>query len=1141
MPAAQLLGPVQVDHTSLAVGESIRIDATRPDATPWNGEEDCVITINGVRGSTQYLQFPAPGKRTISVLASKDDTSEHREVTLTVTGDRVGDVAPPSPGQQMLMSQRLSLVPALLHLQRTERSPYRVAISVGARPSDDRGLLDAPVQPPRNDTSKELPVWAKESMTRLVTTSVFADQLADLEPAHVDLFRARKLNYRGAATSFRGELTRIDDQVVLPAMPAPVAWPTYYWDLGDGTTMTTTTPMVEHDYQDSLSPDRDHQQFHVTARLEVPGEEPIEVRRTVTVFSGYVLAKQHGVIVPKVTVEGDAHKVVNGFEASFAVKNIEPFDLTLDTLRVEQIAEDSNAQTVPGAGIGIDPPITIAANQTSVVPVRVDFGQVPAGCPGFVVYYGGTTPDGVPVRVEAHFDVAVRDHISTGVLLRDVAITHLDRVRSALAEAQRVVEPPLEQDAAVEGRIFKMGRATKSITLSQTVHGFNQMRSDTAVLSQVLLTPKTEVQALIESNAHVETVMQRLGIRESIIDLVTAAADPVENVECDPDNIPDGLAEEWVCQATTEKRVIPMPGRFMNARKGDVILSPGGNGKIGGLLRQVSPPQLYSHSGIMTRNRDAITHSTASEDRLQAYPVGTNPIDGTPAATDGFRPDIVKYGWPGVITQTVDGAIWGDQMADPEHPENSYRISSFSPYRGQMEVDGQWEIVPPLVVKPDPMQETPEIRAKLHQIANFALGEVGKSHYRFFCYTDPSIGLTDTAPPSAGWASATYPSVCSSFIWMCLKKNGVQLESGTEPIPDADIEAKDRMAGAMVNAATRDGLYLYTAKERKQAAQWLYDSIYEDAMKKSGVLGRLLTDAPDDVCNQFLNTFASDWSDGDSKNSDKWKETSDANAVSPDNILLWDAPDLNSLHGFVAPADYREARYEEITVHKWGKVFQHGDVSGTVRKEGNPVAGALVQLQDGLSDFTDGAGRYRIAHVAVGPWEASASLDTQDGQYRSGKVPFTVSGGSITVDIDLAPPAEDFRLLRITGGVKIHDSESFGDDEDSGVFPVFKDMHLQPWSTHDDFTWVQGWGGEMRIELGIRGDLHVGRGVRVSVDYRLFEGASEETSDLDGTYHRDDDLPPDTWRTFGLRLANDDEGGDWAQIDLKFENVVNPV
>src|SRR5262249_7745272 len=155
-----------------------------------------------------------------------------------------------------------------------------------------------------------------------------------------------------------------------------------------------------------------------------------------------------------------------------------------------------------------------------------------------------------------------------------------------------------------------------------------------------------------------------------------------------------------------------------NARKGDVVLSPGGPSIIGQLLRQVTPPQRYSHSGIMTRNYDQITHCTGNEDRIMDYPVGS--VLGKPAPSDGHRPDVVKYVWPGVITQNIEQALHGEDMADPEKPDKHYSISGFSREDVGSYIGGVWEIIHPLVIKPDPLEETLEIRKKLHEAATDA-------------------------------------------------------------------------------------------------------------------------------------------------------------------------------------------------------------------------------------------------------------------------------------------------------------------------------------------------------------------------------------------------------------------------------------
>ena len=99
------------------------------------------------------------------------------------------------------------------------------------------------------------------------------------------------------------------------------------------------------------------------------------------------------------------------------------------------------------------------------------------------------------------------------------------------------------------------------------------------------------------------------------------------------------------------------------------------------------------------------------------------------------------------MAQPVEAAVNGETWIDPESGQ-AYSISSFSAHAVGVSDNDAFQIVPPLVVKPDPMQETPAVRAALHAIAAVARSEAArpdttiKSHYRLFCYTDPSIGLT---------------------------------------------------------------------------------------------------------------------------------------------------------------------------------------------------------------------------------------------------------------------------------------------------------------------------------------------------------------------------------------------------------------
>jgi hypothetical protein len=237
-----------------------------------------------------------------------------------------------------------------------------------------------------------------------------------------------------------------------------------------------------------------------------------------------------------------------------------------------------------------------------------------------------------------------------------------------------------------------------------------------------------------------------------------------------------------------------------------------------------------------------------------------------------------------------------------------------------------------MVVKPDPLDETPQIRTKLAGIADFAANQEGKSHYRFFCYTDPTIGLTDKAPNGAKWAAGTFPAVCSSLIWMSIRQSNEKIEGALEP---ADLDG-----GAQIALKTPDGLYVYDADERLASGEVLFNRLHLMVVQQVGGFIEFLTDAADDISNQILNTFASDWADWAAKDSEKWRQTTDANAVSPQNLMFYDSP----LYGFSEPLIFRDARVEDVVIHKWKKVAQTGTIKGVVKFQGKPVQGVNVLL-----------------------------------------------------------------------------------------------------------------------------------------------------------------------------------------------------
>jgi len=1195
-----LIGTVKTSPPETVIGGCFLVEVLDPNGALADGD-GTDIWINGIRGARQWLQAEHGGALALLVTARRGELAETASASVDVAAPPGAVGQPPAQGGGLHpLSLDLGRGVPLLQLARPAGRPYAATFTVFGGQRFPGGMTSGPGRIQRH------------------------------------------LQLHGLEGLLQGEATEVAAAAIEPAPHLPPPATTYAWDLGDGTTLTTTEPWADHDYERALGPDELHRSFDVSVEFTGADGTMQRMVRTLSVHNAYAICKQRGVIVPRRSSTGFASPVGRSFSASVTVENIEPQPITLTALRVRAMTleDDDEALWQPERPLG---PIEVAPSSATAIPISVTFAEVPKDAVGFAVCLAGTSVDGMPVRLETHFDISRRDRDSDALRFGNLVFTHVERLRPLLEEAARaaaqdgqpvpenlkgelLASPRISQALAavagvgqveaqaglgavghvdvghlhVEGnQLHHLGAAVAgagaveglavgqlgaaalqalnspigdaghlqaagqavedpfAARLRRRHGGFQEAVArvdlDAAALSTIAGSIRDLPRGELGDLAVGSVFGGAVSVDEHVWDLVGDALGPTEGAECDPDNVdaPDG----WACQATSEVVNRIVPSRFLNARKGDLVLSPGGAGMIGGLLMSVSPPQRYSHCGIMTNNHTQITHSTGSGDRVEAYPVGS--ILGEPQPTDGHRPDVVKYGWPGVVTQTVDEAVNGSWMLDPEtgglpdDQKRHFEIKTFTPGRVGMTVQQAWEMVPALVVKPDPMAETPEIRRRLRQVADTARGEAGRSHYRFYCYTDPTIG-TDPAhvgPPGSGWAEGTYPSVCSSFLWLLMRRHGVFLEAGQDPVPDAAIEPADRLAGAQVDARALDGLYLYTAAERLDAGRFLYNYLHDKVIKKAeeeaGVLGQIAewgADMADDVANQIVNTFAFDWADTPSKDSTKWKdEPRSAVAVSPDNLLLWDGPlgdgvNAGGLYGFAEPLHYRESRIEPVTIHRWHQVTKYGAVHGRVTFQGDPVGGVLVQLFDGMSAFTRADGTYRMDHVPYGKYQLKAGRDLL-GVYVSADVPFDLAVDDLALDVSLAGPPAQFRRLVVTGTAHIVDFETFGHDEIQD-WPFGRDFHVGPFHTHEDFTFVHGMGGEVRIEIRVVVDWRLDNGVTIHWEHRFFEGTSEDTDDLDGFHQGDEVLAADYWLSKTLTINSPDAGS--SRVEITFDNQVNP-
>jgi len=1108
-----VIGEVVVTPREVLPGQSLLVEIHGPEGRPYRNEELEHASINGVTGARQYLQFARPGVRTISVAAKKDGRLERATTTVTVKDfPEAVSKSKPAPGEVRSRSRVPYELP-LLHVSSFHDEPYRVGLSVGGQSLMQRGL---------SRLGPIIRTIEKESLAIFESQEDRPQEIA-ADPISVTVTTGTTKQIPAAAKLFRGtggEITGYglvhDASMESPPETREIESGTrettlYHWDFGDGTKTTSYSERVEHDYREALDPKREHQQFDVALRIEKPDGTAEEVKRTLTVFNAYAMCRKRGVIVPPTEQQMFADINPFGFFARLVVSNVEDLPLILTHKRVRIIAEDWSALCSMGPVEALERPIEVSANGKVEIPIPMPFSRVPKASAGFTVYFFGDTGDGTAIRVEGTFDIWPEFRGVCGGEAGDMSVP-------------QAPDAPLPKPAGGIGRIIP----AESM--------------DPAGINRVVLGLGPEQPAATDAATAAGTTPSRAG------DL----PQPVENEECDPYNLPELTQQQtdegWACQACPEVRHVETPSRFLNALKGDIILSPGGNSIVGRFLSQVDPPQRYDHSGIMTRNFDQVTHSTASEGRVMDHPNGS--LLGIPAPLHGFVPEALKYMWPGVITQTVEKAVTIDEMLDPDN--RPYKFTTFSCRPKTAEVNGIWEIVPPLVVKPDPLVETSEIRSKLGQVADDALSQTGKSHYRLFCYSDPTIGQRPEgiAPQDAGWAAGTYPSACSAFIWMTLKRQGVHLECGNPTATPADLEPADVSAGAEVGPGTPDGLYHYTRKERLAAAERLREDITrlveQQIEKEIGIFPHLVDDftgLSERVGNQFLNAFASDWAETAAAYSDAWRNPpggGDADTVSPDNILLWDSPTALGLYGFASPLSYRNRRIEDVVVHRWKKSQAKGKLTGRVLLAGNPVVGARVQLCQGKTDLADINGNYTISDIPLGSYTLTASTDGLNGVSANASLLVNLTQPEQTLDVVLSPPAENFRRLRIWARIATTDHEWVRDEH--AVTEHFQEVDLGPDNVRDHVYFEQRMGGEIRIELTFRADWLPGGSVQVSAEAKMFEGWTESTKDL---ADEEDSVPltvaKDEKRSGCICLYNSEFlSGDTAVINFTAENLVQP-
>lgn len=957
---------------------------------------------------------------------------------------------------------------------------------------------------------------------------------------------------------------------------------TFEWRVDSYGAFSTTRPFLVIDCERFINPTDELIPFDLHFTVYYPGRIQRTASESFRVWNDYAWSKARGVLKPRLLYDHRARGHRRELSAHCVMVNDDDEYIEITGRQIEILYDDADLVFVPGPlerlGYVVEPRSRLDLD------CSIPRLSLPNNAFGYAVHFHGRTRSGLKVEASAYFEhYFYRTKQWSDVTSLD-ALDLLRNVRAAFTEGVSCAKPaiPLLKDAvpaatSIQGREAAAAFAAPASFMSSTPAGgplvspFPTGEQD--VQSQISI---TAVRNYVEAMRHVWTKSEL----EKNMRGLNAIIGGHKFLDRDGDSFflgqqclldEDPPSDDLFCKGTGRRGKVFVPARILNGKKGDVILLPGGPlGFIGGLLQHLTPAQQFSHCGIMSGNFYKLRHATASEDWLYDNLVGRTFLSPDDVGTDGFSPESIKYIWPGTVDQTVDEAFHGSffkYTSADGRKEKVYPIHAFSQEPSFFLNTRQ--VVFPQVLKPDPLLEGDaaftHLRPTLAEVAERA--KAIRGHYRFFCYSNGAISIWDDTAhraPDRGaswWASGTRPMVCSTLVHAAIQDvqdKKIRMEGRGAFVEPSDLEksappnTKAPDKDALIDPLTRDGLYLYTEEERREAAKFVYKHVYDKAYEKAGALGMFVADVPDDCANQVTNTFAFDYADRefddeDSKDSDKWKNPGIGRSVSPDDMkVFWDGPTaatdrIHGLYGTTQRMVFRDGLVEEREIGTWAVREKLGKLRVTVLRGETPVAGADVKA--GGQVLVTNAQGFVVLELPEGSYEVEAGVMI-DNLFFEGKGPAQVKDrDTVEISVHLNDPPEFKRIVVIGGHVRIKDEETIGKDEffDSAFSPTPGSIRLDPGHRHETATYVKKFGGEIRVEATYDLTWNENLSVTVVCRVKLYEGTSEDTSDLDGEGGDIKVVFKDEQNvSLNVRVSNTDEDDDdYVQLDALISNFVD--
>lgn len=319
----------------------------------------------------------------------------------------------------------------------------------------------------------------------------------------------------------------------------------FVWEVGEGVTLPTAGPVLNYSFEDRLEHNAPYTAFDIMLHVKTRNNQEVySGRRTVTCWNNYYLNKRRGFIQLKVEPEFYARREGKDFVGRFTIRNLEPDQVRFTSVQIDYLYNDPEKMSTPDQPKKYD--LDIGPKEIVEHEFAVPTKGFPRDAFGFALHFRGQTTKELLALADVYFEIRTNPRT-----MKEIAdpefIGVLDDLRS--------------RGAFLDPGVIPLDRLQEHLDArSDCCKSFNHR----------------SIRERVEADWLNEKLVGSIGDVYGIAQPLKGNPDgDLEGHECTPED-EDNPRDDLICQLTDEWRWVIVPARILNARKGDAILSPGG-------------------------------------------------------------------------------------------------------------------------------------------------------------------------------------------------------------------------------------------------------------------------------------------------------------------------------------------------------------------------------------------------------------------------------------------------------------------------------------------------------------------------------------------------------------------------------------